>query len=78
MAASFIALVPILILLALFSVVRWVYLDAKAHAERGTPVIFSSGTFKLDTPAAWALGYLILWVVFFPCTWPAGVKRSGD
>ena len=35
--------------------------DAKAHAERGTPVVFSSGTFKVDTPAAWFVGCLLLW-----------------
>jgi hypothetical protein len=59
-------LVPIVVLLALLAVVRWVYVDAQVRAERGTPVVFSIGNFKVDAPAAWALGCLVLWVLFFP------------
>ena len=66
MAGSTIAVVPVLALLALFAVDRWVYVDAQAHAERGTPVVFSSGNFRVDSPGAWALGCLILWIIFFP------------
>jgi hypothetical protein len=60
---------PLLPILALFAVLfadAWVYGDARAHAERGRPVVFSSGTFRVDTPAAWFLGCLLLWIVFFP------------
>lgn len=60
------ALVPFLALLALLAMDRWVYVDAQAHAERGTPVIFRGGSLKVDTPAAWALVCLILWALFFP------------
>jgi hypothetical protein len=66
MSGSATALVPILIVLVLLAIDRWVYVDAKAHAERGTPVVFSSGTFKVDTPAGWALGCLLLSILFFP------------
>ncbi len=66
MAGSAAAVVPLLVLLALVAVDRWVYLDAQAHAKRGNPVIFRSGNLKVDTPAQWALGCLILWVIFFP------------
>jgi len=66
MSWSVTALLPILVLLALLAVDRWVYVDAKAHTERGTPVVFSSGTFKVDTPAAWFVGCLLLWILFFP------------
>jgi hypothetical protein len=57
---------PILVLLLVLSVDAWVYADASAHAERGTPVVFSGGTFTVDTPAAWFLGCLLLWILFFP------------
>jgi len=57
---------PILLLLAILTVDAWVYADAKAHRERGTPVVFASGTFHVDTPAAWFFGCLLLWIVFFP------------
>lgn len=66
MAGSAAALVPVLALLALLAVDRWVYVDAQAHAEHGHPVVFRSGSLKVDTPAAWALGCLILWIFFFP------------
>ena len=62
------ALVPILVLLVLVVLATdvWVYVDAKALCERGTPVVFSIGTFRVDTPAAWFFGCLFLWIVFFP------------
>jgi hypothetical protein len=60
------ALGPILVLLAVLATDVWVYGDAKAQDERGTPAVFSFGTFDIDTPAAWLLGCLLLWIVFFP------------
>jgi hypothetical protein len=54
-----IALIPILVLLLLLGVDRWVYVDAKIHARRGSPVSFSVGDFRVDTPAAWAVGCLL-------------------
>lgn len=59
-------LAPILILLAVLASDLWVYFDEKAQCERGTPVVFSFGMFKMDTPGAWFGGCLILWIVFFP------------
>lgn len=44
----------------------WVYTDAKAHADRGAPVAFRAGSFVVDTPTAWFLGCLLIWVIFFP------------
>ncbi len=61
-----VALVPILVLLFVLSTDLWVYADAKAHVERGTPVVFSSGFLDVDTPAAWFVGCLFLWILFFP------------
>jgi hypothetical protein len=66
MTGSASALVPLFVLLALLAADRWVYVDAQLHAERGSPVIFTRGDVKVDTPAAWALGCLVLSVVFFP------------
>jgi hypothetical protein len=73
-APSVTALGPILVLLAVLATDVWVYGDAKANAERGTPVVFSLGTFEIDTPLAWLLGCLLLWVVFFPLY----MTRRGD
>ncbi|NJC72339.1 hypothetical protein HC031_21845 [Planosporangium thailandense] len=60
------ALAPILVLVVFLAVDAWVYADAKARSERRAPVVFSAGSFRVDTPVAWLLGCLILWVVFFP------------
>jgi len=53
-------------LVVVLSTDLWVYTDAKAQRDHGTPVIFALGSFKVDTPAAWFVGCLILWIVFFP------------
>jgi hypothetical protein len=44
----------------------WVYADAKKLARRGTPVVFSLSFLRIETPEAWFLGCLILWIFFFP------------
>jgi hypothetical protein len=44
----------------------WVYGDAKAYWQRGTPVVFSTDSFRVDTPDAWFLGCVLLWILFFP------------
>ena len=61
-----VAAVPLLVLAVGVAVDLWVYSDAKRQAEVGRAVIFQAGAFVLDSPAAWAMGCLILWVVFFP------------
>jgi hypothetical protein len=60
------AWVPILVLLAVLATDLWVYTDAKAHSERGAPVIFSAGFLKLDSPTVWFLACLVLWILVFP------------
>jgi hypothetical protein len=57
---------PLLVLLIVVASDIWVYADAKAHAQRGTHVVFSTRSFEVDTPEAWLLGSVLLWIVFFP------------
>jgi hypothetical protein len=57
---------PLLLVFLVLSIDSWVYMDARTQADRGTPVVFSYGQFKVDTPMGWFLGCLILWIVFFP------------
>ena len=61
-----IALFPILVLLVVVAIDLWVYADARAHSERGTPVVFSTDFLTVDTPVAWFFGCLLLSVVFLP------------
>lgn len=60
------AFAPLLLLLAVLATDVWVYLDATAQGERGAPVVVSLGTFRVDTPTAWFVCCLVLWIVFFP------------
>lgn len=54
------------VLIVVLATDLWVYADATANRERGTPFVFSFGGVKLDRPTAWFLGWLLLWIVFFP------------
>lgn len=58
--------VPIFVVLIVVSADLWVYADARAHEDRGTPVVFSVGFLEVDSPTAWFVGCLLLWIVFFP------------
>jgi len=60
------ALAPILVLLVVLALDAWVYSDARKRLRRGDPVSVSVGSVRVETPEAWFLGCLILWVVFFP------------
>ena len=63
---NLIALVPVFAVLALLGIAIWVYRDAQAHVTAGAPVTLVVGAFRLDTPEAWAIGCVILFVVFVP------------
>jgi hypothetical protein len=60
------AFAPILLLLIVLATDVWVYLDAKALSNRGTSVYVALGSLRVDTPAAWFVGCVLLWIVFFP------------
>lgn len=66
MAPSTVELVPIVLVLVLAGSALWVYQDASARSRRGTGVYFSTGSLEVDTPTAWAVGCLCLWVIFMP------------
>ncbi len=59
-------LVPVLVVLVILAVDLWVYADAKRCADEGAPVVLRAGAFAVDTPAAWFVACLVLWVIFFP------------
>jgi cytochrome c oxidase assembly factor CtaG len=52
--------------LLVLSTDAWVYADARDRLRRGDRVSVSVGSIHIETPQAWFLGCLILWVVFFP------------
>lgn len=67
---------PILVLLLVVATDLWVYADAKAQRERGTPVVLSAGSLNVDTPVAWFVGCLLLWILFFPLYMASRAKRA--
>jgi hypothetical protein len=62
MAAAF----PLIVLAVLMIIDACVYSDARAHAQRGSPVILSIGSLSIDTPAAWFIECLLLSVLKIP------------
>jgi hypothetical protein len=63
---SFVAAPAILVLLVVLATDLWVYADATTHRDRGAPIVFWFGSLELNTPTAWFLACLLLWIVFFP------------
>ena len=60
------AVIPVLVVVVLLAIDLWVYADAKRCAGAGAPVRLRVGTFVVETPLAWFVACLVLWVVFFP------------
>jgi hypothetical protein len=58
--------VAALVLLVVVGCDVWVFLDARRCAEEDAPVSLRVAGLAVDTPLAWLLGCLVLWVVFFP------------
>lgn len=44
----------------------WVYIDAERSTEQGSPVFFNLGGLRIDTPVAWLISCVVLWILFFP------------
>jgi hypothetical protein len=63
---SVIAVVPVVVIVFALATDLWIYADAKAQDDRGTPVVLSWGGFRLDTPVGWLAACLIVWIVFVP------------
>lgn len=65
-ASSALGLIPVVLVLAVLGMDLWLYADAKAHSNSGTPVVFSNRVFVVNTPEAWFVGSLLPWVIFIP------------
>jgi hypothetical protein len=59
-------LFPLVALAVVIIVDLWVYVDARAQEQRGTPVVFSLGAFVVDTPGTWFACCVVLFVIFVP------------
>jgi hypothetical protein len=61
-----IALLPIAVIVIALATDLWIYEDAKAQHDQGTPVVLRWGAFRLDTPVGWLAACLVVWIVFVP------------
>lgn len=59
-------LVPIAFALVVLASDAWVYGDARQRARHGERVSVAIGTLRIETPEAWFLGCLVLYVIFMP------------
>jgi hypothetical protein len=59
-------LVPIAFVLFVLVSDAWVYVDAQQRTGRGERVSVAVGTLRIETPEAWFLGCLVLYVIFMP------------
>jgi hypothetical protein len=59
-------LVPIAFALVVLGSDAWVYSDARERLRRGDRVSVAIGTLRIETPEAWFLGCLVLYVIFMP------------
>jgi len=44
----------------------WVYVDAKRLRDAGEPVVLVLGSLRVETPEAWLLACVVLWLVALP------------
>jgi hypothetical protein len=59
-------LLPLIVLAIVVIVDLWVYVDARAQEQRGSPIVCSLGAFVVDTPGTWLVCCLVLFLVFVP------------
>ena len=60
------SLAPLVLALAIVASDIWVFLDAKRCSQAGSPVFLRIGILSLETPLAWLVGCVVLWIFFFP------------
>ena len=65
---------PLLLVLVVAATDVWVFIDAKRCSQAGSPVYLRIGPLSLETPLAWLLACVLLWIFFFPMYL---VSRSG-
>jgi hypothetical protein len=58
--------VAVVLLSIVFAIAAWIYTDARTHVRRGSPIVFSTGSFHLRTPAGWFLASLLVPELFLP------------
>jgi heme/copper-type cytochrome/quinol oxidase subunit 2 len=63
---SLAAMLAVVVVFGVLATALWVYRDARAHAQRGTPFVYAWGAFEIATPAGWFLACALLFEMFIP------------
>jgi hypothetical protein len=58
--------VTLVLVAGVLTAASWVYRDARAHHDRGTPIVCSIGTLRIATPVAWFVACVLLCELFLP------------
>ena len=58
--------VALLILLVVAATDAWIYFDAKRQRDLGEPVVLTVGSLRVETPEAWLLACIVLWIIAVP------------
>ncbi|MEV6851816.1 hypothetical protein [Actinoplanes sp. NPDC051411] len=61
-----VVLVSVAVLVVALGSDFWVLADARARVRRGERVSVAVGNLRVETPEAWFLGCVVLWVIFMP------------
>lgn len=64
-----------MILLIVLASDTWVYLDARRQCAAGEPVVFVLGGLRIETPEAWLIACIVLWIIALPL-YITGRRRS--
>ncbi|MDT5091766.1 MAG: hypothetical protein QOH60_1129 [Mycobacterium sp.] len=48
------------------AIAAWIFSDARTHARRGRPIVFSTGAFRLRTPTGWFVASLLMPELILP------------
>ena len=56
----------LVILLVVVASDVWVYFDAARQRDAGEPVVLVVGSIRVETPEAWFIACLVLWVIALP------------
>lgn len=57
---------PLLVVLVVVATDVWVFLDAKRCSQAGSPVFLRIAILSIETPLAWLVACVLLWIFFFP------------
>ena len=56
----------LVLVLAIVASDVWVFVDAKRCSQAGSPVFLRIGPLSIETPLAWFVACVLLWIFFFP------------